>query len=143
MSKAQVAQIQSIKNPISSNLSNGNSNSNVSEADLRRPTRVAKNAAPAVRNFYQELDLFKTEALNFGIRFDKMADVRADYIKTIKFASNEFVELVESGKISYEEGAIRANKLRNVLFEISRRKDWDLGRSIAEYMNRSKPLNGF
>ncbi len=144
LSKTLVEQIKSIKNPISSNLSNGNGNANVSEGELRRPTVVPKNAAPAEREFYRTLDLLKAEALNFGVRGISMGDVRADYLKTIKYASNEFVELVKNGEISYEEGALRANKLRNVIFEISRRKDWELGRSIAEYTKpEAKPFGWF
>ena len=148
--KVFVEQIKSIQNPISSNLANGSGsfgsvvNSNVIEGDLMRPTLVPKNATPAEQDFYRALDLFKTEALNFGQRGASMGDIRADYLKTIKFASNEFVEMVESGRISYEEGALRANKLRNVLFEISRRKDWDLGRSLAEYTKpEAKPFEYF
>lgn len=111
---------------------------------MRRPTPVPKNAAPAVQNFYRELDLFKTTAMNFGYQLDKLAEVRADYLKTIKFASDEFVELVESGQISFEEGSLRANKLRNVLFEISRRKDYDLGRSLAKYFKpEARPFEWF
>lgn len=65
-------------------------------------------------------------------------------MKTIKLASDEFVELVNSGKITPKEGALRANKLRNVLFEISRRKDFDLGRSIAEYYKpEARPFEWF
>lgn len=139
LSQTLVAQIKSIKNPISSNLPNGNGNSNVSESELRRPTPVPKNAAPAVQNFYRELDLFKTEAMNFGYRMEKMADVRADYLKTIKLASDEFKDLVESGQISYEEGARRANLLRNYIVETSRGKDSDFGRAIAEFLKKEGP----
>lgn len=92
--KTLVEKIKSIKNPISSNLPNGDGITNVSESELRHPTAVPKNAAPTIQNFYRELDLFKTEAMNFGYRMEKMAEVRADYLKAIKFASNEFVELV-------------------------------------------------
>lgn len=144
LSQTLVAQIKSIKNPISSNLSGSNVNSNVNLTELRQPTPVPKNATPAERNFYQEIDLFQTEAMNFGFRMEKMAEVRGDYMKTIKFASEEFIEFVQSGKITPEEGALRASKLRNVLFEISRRKDYDLGRSIAEYYKpEAKPFEWF
>lgn len=142
--RSLVKQIEAIKNPISSILSDGTGNSNVNLTELRQPTVVPKNAAPAVRDFYRAIDLFQTEAVNFGFRLEKMAEVRPDYLKTVKFASDEFVELVKSGKISYEEGALRASRLRNVLFEISRRKDYDLGRSIAEYYKpAAKPFEWF
>lgn len=144
IARSLAAQIESVKNPISFNLSSGNGNSNVNLNELRQPTSVPKNAPPAVQNFYREIDLFQTEAVNFGFRLEKMAEVRPDYLKTIKFASDEFIELVKSGKISYEEGALRASKLRNALFEISRRKDYDLGRSIAEYYKPgAKPFEWF
>ncbi len=144
MSQTLINQINSVKNPISSNFPDGQGNSSVSESDLRGPTKVAKNAAPAERDFYRVLDSFKVEGLNFGVRLDKLDLVRADYLKTIKFASDEFVDLVKTGQITFEEGARRANGLRNVIFEISRRKDYDLGRSLAEYYKPgAKPFEWF
>lgn len=139
LSKAQVAQIQSVKNPISSNLTDGNPSSQVSPAELSRPTPVPKNATPAEREFYRALDLFKTEAMNFGSRLVQDAEVRADYLKTIKFASNEFVELAQSGQISYEEAARRANLLRNYIVETTRGKNSEFGRAIAEYLKKEGP----
>lgn len=144
IARSLVAQIESVKNPISSNLLSGNGNSNVNLTALRQPTPVPKNATPAVREFYREIDLFQTELLNFSYRGIQIEDVRTDYLKTIKFASDEFIELVKSGKITPEEGALRANKLRNVIFEMSRRKDFDLGRSLAEYYKpEAKPFEWF
>lgn len=139
LSKTLFAQIKSIKNPISSNLPNGGGNANVSESEVRRPTVVPKNAAPAVQGFYRELDLFKTEAMNFGSRLVQDAAVRADYIKTIQLASDEFIELVESGQIPYEEGARRANLLRNYILQTSRGKNSEFGRAIAEFLKKEGP----
>lgn len=137
LSRDLVKQIEAIKIPISSNLP-GNTG-NVGVAELSRPTPVSKNATPAEREFYRTLDLFKTEAMNFGYQLDKTGDVRADYLKTIKLASDEFIELVKSGKITPEEGGRRANLLRNYIVVTSRGKDADLGRAIAEYLKKQGP----
>ncbi len=136
LSQTLVEQIKSIKNPISSNLSNGSLNSAVNPAELTRPTPVPKNAMPAERDFYRVLDLLKTEGMNFGSRLVQDAEVRTDYLKTIKLASNEFIELAQSGQISYEEAARRANLLRNYIMEVSRGKNSDLGRAIAEFLKK-------
>ena len=133
-----VAQIKSIKNPVSSYLAGASGNSNVGLADLGHPTPVPKNATPAEREFYRGIDLFRTELMNFGSRMDLTGDVRTDYLKTIRFAANEFVDLVKSGHISYEEGARRANGLRNVIFEMSRRTDSELFRAYAQLI-KPKP----
>lgn len=141
MSRTLVEQIESVKNPISSSLNDGDSigNSNFSVTDFGRPTTVAKNATPAEKGFYQAIDLLKTQAMNFGSRMVQDADVRADYLKTIKYASEEFIELVKSGKISYEEGARRAGILRNYILEVSRGKNSDLGRALAEFLKKEGP----
>lgn len=116
-------------------------NSSVSQP---APMPVNPNATSAERNFYREIDLFKTEATNFGARMVHTADVRADYLKTIKLASDEFVEMAKSGKISYEEGAIRASKLRNVIYETSRLKDSELFRAYAQAVKpKPQPLEWF
>lgn len=144
IARSLVTQIESINNPISSNLLNGNGNSNINLTELRQPTVVPKNAAPAVREFYREIDLLQTELLNFGYRMAHAADIRTDYLKTIKFASDEFVELAKSGQISYEEAAIRSNKLRNVIYEMSRLKDSELFRSYAQSLKpKPQPFEWF
>ncbi len=139
LSRTLVAQIKAIKNPISSNLTGANGNSSVSLTELRQPTPVPKNATPAERDFYQAIDLFKTQAMNFGSEMNQMGDVRADYLKTIKLASQEFIDLVKSGAITPEEGGRRANLLRNYIVETSRGKSGDLGRAYAEYLKKAGP----
>lgn len=101
------------------------------------PTPVPKNATPAEREFYREIDLFKAEAMNFSYRGVQMADVRVDYMKTIKLASDEFVELVNGGKITPKEGALRANKLRNVAMNIN--KILDGVTNLLSFGNDDKP----
>lgn len=139
LSRKLVAQIKSIKNPISSSLAGANGISNISLTELRQPTTVPKNATPAEREFYRQIDLFKTQAMNFGSELDKIGEVRTDYLKTIRLASDEFIELVKSGKITPEEGGRRANLLRNYLVEISRGKSGYLGRAIAEFLKKDGP----
>ena len=134
-----VTQIESVKNPISSSLLSQNGNSNFNSSELNRPTKVPANATPSEREFYRTIDLLKTEAMNFGLRFVQDSQVRTDYLKTIKYASNEFVELAKSGQIPYEEAARRASLLRNYILEVSRGKNSELGRSIAEFLKKEGP----
>jgi hypothetical protein len=95
------------------------------------PAQIPSYATPQERNFYNAINILETELVNFGIRGIKTADVRADYMKTIKLMSDEFIEKVQSGKISPEKGAVEANQLRNVIYEISRKKDYELFRAYA------------
>jgi hypothetical protein len=109
-----------------------------------RSAQIPSYATPQETNFYNAISVLETELVNFGYRGVQTADVRADYLKTIKFASEEFVELVQSGKISAEEGAKRANLLRNVIFEMSRRKDSELFRAYAQSLkSEAKPFDWF
>jgi hypothetical protein len=103
------------------------------------PKQIPNYASPQERNFYNAINILETELVNFGMRGIKTADVRVDYLKTIKLMSEEFVESVQSGKLTAEKGAIEANKMRNIIFEISRKKDYELFRAYAVSQKSTAP----
>lgn len=73
-------------------------------------------------------------ATNFGIRYIKMAEVRAAYTQSIKEMSRSIRFVVDSGQISAAMGAETAHGMRNQILEMSRTRDFDLGRALAKKM---------
>jgi hypothetical protein len=104
--------------------------------DLLQPLAIPDNASSSEKLFYQEINTLRSTLTNFGSRAVQASDVRAEYLKLIKMSSDEFIELVRSGKITPEEGARRASTLRNFVLDISRGKDSELGRAIAESLKK-------
>ncbi len=100
------------------------------------PTPVNPNATPAEKELYKAVDVMRAELTNFGYRGIQVENVRADYLRSIKDTSDEILEMVKSGQISPEEGASRASKMRNVIVELNRGKDSELGRAIAESLKK-------
>jgi hypothetical protein len=74
----------------------------------------------------------ETEAVNFGYRFVKDAQVRRDYISSIRKMSMETMTAYRSGAITAEEGARTAQAMRNTIMDAQRAISSDLGRAIAE-----------
>lgn len=125
---AMYLQIKSIKE-----VEKNSANSTNSEGfnALLQPLEIPPNASSAEKSFYQEINALRSTLVNFGSRAIQASDVRADYLKLIKMASDEFLELVKSGQILPEEGARRASTLRNFVLDLSRGKDSELGRAFA------------
>ncbi len=104
--------------------------------DLFRPLPIPENAASSEKLFYQEINTLRSVLVNFGSRAIQSSEVRAEYLRLIKISSDEFIELVKSGIITPEEGAFRASALRNFVLDMSRGKDSELGRAIAESLKK-------
>lgn len=85
------------------------------------------------------LNIAAAELVDFGARGIQMDLVRQQYLDSIQGMSDEIMQLVRSGQISPEEGARRANELRNIILEASRGQDSELGRAIAESLKREGP----
>lgn len=62
------------------------------------------------------------------------ASARLAYDQQITVMAREFRDLATSGRISWEEAAMRANETRNTILEMMRGRSTPLGRSIAEYL---------
>ncbi len=127
-------QIKSFKSEANNGANSQNDGENA--MTLLQPVRIPDNATDAERNFYNEINTLRATLVNFGSRSIQASDVRAEYLKMIKMASDEFVELVQTGKLTPEEGALRASKLRNFILDLSRGKDSELGRAIAESLKK-------
>lgn len=78
----------------------------------------------------QALRDFEVTANNFAMRLIRMAEVRVAYVQ-IQQMSQSIRAAVQSGELSPEKGAQLANELRNQIMEMQRRRDFDLGRSLA------------
>ncbi len=77
---------------------------------------------------------FEATATNFGLRYIKMAEVRAAYVKGIREMSQGIRLAVDSGQLSAAKGAETAHQMRNQILEMSRERDFDLGRALARKM---------
>ncbi len=82
-----------------------------------------------LRRALQDLE---AEGVNFGYRFVKDAQVRRDYIASIRKMSQETMTAYRSGAITAEEGARTAQAMRNTIMDAQRAISSDLGRAIAE-----------
>lgn len=89
------------------------------------------------QDFETALREFELAANNFAIRFIKMAEVRAWYRDQAQEMSRSLRAAVESGEISAQRGAELAHGARNEILDMARRRDFDLGRSIAEAMKKN------
>lgn len=73
----------------------------------------------------------EAQANQFAIRLIRMADVRTDYVRKIHEYSQSIRTAVANGELSEARGAQLAHEMRNQIMEMSRRRDMDLGRSLA------------
>ena len=73
-------------------------------------------------------------ATNFGLRYIRMAEVRAAYVNQIREMSDGIRAAVASGEISAAKGAEVASGMRNEILVLARKRDFDLGRSLARQM---------
>jgi hypothetical protein len=78
------------------------------------------------------LTAFESTAVNFAARFIPDARVRANYVRQAEAASREIEAEVLSGAKTAEEGARKANEMRNALLETARLQSSDVGRAVAE-----------
>ena len=78
------------------------------------------------------LALLRTEATNFGYRFIQDGAVRRDYLARTAALVRTIKDEVRAGRLTYQEGAEEANKLRNAIMDAARIKSSDIGRATAE-----------
>lgn len=78
------------------------------------------------------VQLLKTQANNFAVRFINDASVRRDYIQKIEKISRETLEAVKRNQMTPEQGAEFANGLRNTIMEWSRLQSSDIGQATAQ-----------
>lgn len=83
------------------------------------------------------IEAFQATATNFGEKFLSMGNTRSRYLKAIKDMSNEILDMVRNNRISAEEGAQQAHNARNLILEMSRGKDSELGRAWAESLKKT------
>ncbi len=72
--------------------------------------------------------------LSSRVLFD--ATVRRQYVQAIKAAVAEIQADVASGAITPEQGAMRANQIRNVIMEQGRARSSEVGRAVAEFLKK-------
>jgi hypothetical protein len=93
---------------------------------------VVGDQVSGVADLESALAVLKTEAVNFGYRFIRDGAVRRDYIAKTQALVKTIKDEVRSGRLTYAEGAVEANKLRNAIMDAARLKSSDLGRASAE-----------
>lgn len=69
---------------------------------------------------------------SFAMRLIRMAEVRTAYVAQIKEMSLAIRKAVDQGSITAGRGAELANGLRNEIMAMSRERDMDLGRALAQ-----------
>ena len=75
---------------------------------------------------------FESDAVAFAQRFIQDGRVRANYVREAQRFSEEIREEVALGRITPEQGAMRAVDMRNGLLDAARLNNSDLGRAISE-----------
>ena len=83
------------------------------------------------------LELLRVEALNFGNRFIRDAQVRSGYLAETERLAREIRVEVAAGRITPSEGAAIANATRNDIMEAARLRSSDLGRAQAEALKKT------
>jgi hypothetical protein len=90
------------------------------------------------KKHYPELEAalhqMEAAATSFALRYIRMAEVRSTYVRMIREMSESIRASVESGGISAAKGAELAHATRNSIMDMSRARDFDLGRSLAQGM---------
>jgi hypothetical protein len=71
-------------------------------------------------------------AVSFAARFIQDDRVRQQYRQSIRQAGAEIKADVAAGRITPEQGAMRASQLRNEIMALARTQSSDLGRAMAE-----------
>jgi hypothetical protein len=71
-------------------------------------------------------------AVSFAARFIQDARVRQQYRQSIREAGAEIRADVAAGRITPEQGAMRAGQLRNEIMALARARSSDLGRAMAQ-----------
>jgi hypothetical protein len=94
------------------------------------------NLSPASDPARQRLEAALTEldsgAVGFAVRFIQDAGVRQQYRQSVRQAGAEISADVAAGRITPEQGAMRAQQLRNEIMALARARTSDLGRAMAE-----------
>lgn len=95
--------------------------------------------APAANRIDLETALseLKTEAGNFGQRFIQDQRVRAGYIRETEFVAKTLRDEVQALRLTPQEAAIEANKIRNSIMESARLQSSDIGRAQAEALKQT------
>ncbi len=89
-------------------------------------------ATPTDSVLAESLQQLRDAFVDFGSRFIKDANVRADYVAKSGRYSDQIVERVNRGEITAREGAAEAQSMRNGLMDAGRLKSSDIGRAAAE-----------
>ncbi|MDO5678805.1 MAG: hypothetical protein Q4G54_00615 [Pelistega sp.] len=93
--------------------------------------------AAQLKFFEHSLTMLETEAFTFSMMLIQDSNTRLMYGQNIKKMSNELKDAVRLGVLSPEQGAIKANFLRNQLLEVGRLKTSPLLRLFAEQMKKT------
>ena len=113
------------------------------------PKEDKEPAVVYVNEFETQIKLFESQMAAACREAIKSEDVRAEYMRRIKAASDELIEMVRSRKITPHEGAISAYNLRNKILltlrgdltsfglAYSRNIKPDSGRPFEYYLNKN------
>jgi hypothetical protein len=80
------------------------------------------------------LHQLEATATSFGLRYIKMAEVRATYVQQIHEMSQSIRAAVQSGQLAADKGAEMAHAMRNEILASARSRDFDYGRALAQQM---------
>jgi hypothetical protein len=84
----------------------------------------------------EALQALEVTAMNFAVRLIRMAEVRTFYVQSIHEMSASIRAAVEAGAMSPKVGAKMAQEMRNEILRMSRARDFDLGRALAQSMKK-------
>jgi hypothetical protein len=90
-----------------------------------------------IREFDRVINEFINEGLNFGFRFINDYRARLRYEHLVKEAAKQIQNEVSLGRISLEEGAMRAAALRNDYIHLVRDVSSDIGRELAKFHKKT------
>jgi hypothetical protein len=74
----------------------------------------------------------EAQAVNFGVRFIRDANVRAIYMAKTKAMSQELMAAYKAGLLTPRQAAEAANEMRNEIMKFARAKSSDIGRAKAK-----------
>jgi hypothetical protein len=93
---------------------------------------LAPNADPRRQRLADAMTELDSAAVSFAMRFIQDDLGRQQYRQSIREAGVEISAEVASGRITPEQGAMRAQELRNEIMVLARSRTSDLGRAMAE-----------
>ncbi|HLU01828.1 MAG TPA: hypothetical protein VKZ94_03650 [Advenella sp.] len=82
--------------------------------------------------FEHAMLMLETQTTSFAYMFIKDNRLRQLYVENIHKMSLEYRALVDLGKLTPEQGAVEANKLRNEILELTRRGSSPIARKYAK-----------